>query len=325
MNPGAYVIVVGWYGREFFYRHLVDEYWELPEEHQWLREYSRAFHHESKNLKSLEKYLETQGRVVKSSELGDAAVGTKCYSCSAFFGSTDKLEACPYCHRIGSLRQSMFSDIDYWRDQAVKLPNPSKEKMEMANLITSEKINETDKLVGVFARNRKTYGRNLDESFYKSLIDLLVDKGYNIIWLGEKESSLQCPYRNIYDNTISENARDLELTLAMVKKCTFTIQFWTASTRLAGILGVPYLLFESPEQIWGNSGQEGYRRKLCDFGPSKLSVNHFELVRDNPDKALEVINRCIDQMEEGNFEDDFGLLESGFMAQNMKQYKESRS
>jgi hypothetical protein len=39
----------------------------------------------------------------------------------------------------------------------------------------------------------------------------------------------------------------------------FTIQFWTASTRLASMMGVPWILFESPDQIAGN-GQEG---KTC--------------------------------------------------------------
>ena len=37
-NPGLYVIVAGWYGREYLYRHLADEYWELKEEHQFLRD-----------------------------------------------------------------------------------------------------------------------------------------------------------------------------------------------------------------------------------------------------------------------------------------------
>ena len=31
-NPGAYVICVGWHGRDYLYRHLVDEYWEIEED-----------------------------------------------------------------------------------------------------------------------------------------------------------------------------------------------------------------------------------------------------------------------------------------------------
>jgi hypothetical protein len=32
-NPGKYVVVVGWHGRDFLYRHLVDEFWEIKEEY----------------------------------------------------------------------------------------------------------------------------------------------------------------------------------------------------------------------------------------------------------------------------------------------------
>lgn len=325
MNPGAYIIVVGWYGREYFYRHLVDEFWEMPEEHQWLREYTRAFHHESKNLASIEKYLETQGRVMTSRSLGDFAVGSKCYSCSAFFGSIKRHEECPYCKRVGSLQNSMFADIEGWRNKVVRLPIPSKNKMNFAKDIISSGVVNNGKFIGVFARSRKTYGRNLNADFYNKLCDLLISKGYDIIWLGEKESTLKCPRDDIFDFSRSPLARDLEQTLAIIKLCSFTIQFWTASTRLASIMGVPYLLFESPEQIWGNNGQEGYRRKLCDFGPSKLSINHFELVRKNPNKGIEVVNRCINSMENNDFEDDFGLLETDYMAKIMKFNKERNS
>ena len=31
--PGCYVIAMGWYGREYLYRHLVDEFWELDEKY----------------------------------------------------------------------------------------------------------------------------------------------------------------------------------------------------------------------------------------------------------------------------------------------------
>ena len=40
--PGAYVIAVGWYGREYLYRHLVDEFWELKEEEQKLIDRSKS-------------------------------------------------------------------------------------------------------------------------------------------------------------------------------------------------------------------------------------------------------------------------------------------
>ena len=44
-NSDKYIIVVGWQGRKYFYQHLVDEFWEINDEHMWLREFSRAFHH----------------------------------------------------------------------------------------------------------------------------------------------------------------------------------------------------------------------------------------------------------------------------------------
>lgn len=85
-NPGYYTIVIGWHGREYFYRHLADEFWELKEEYQWLREYCRAFHHDSKNLDKVEKSVEEYGKVVPSSYLGRLAVGNICLDCK-FFGA----------------------------------------------------------------------------------------------------------------------------------------------------------------------------------------------------------------------------------------------
>jgi hypothetical protein len=35
-------------------------------------------------------------------------------------------------------------------------------------------------------------------------------------------------------------ARDLELTLAIISQLQFTVQFWTASTRLAAMVGTPF-------------------------------------------------------------------------------------
>jgi hypothetical protein len=68
-KEGYYYIVVGWYGRKYLYQHLVDEYWEIKEEFMWLREYSKAFHHNSKNLKRIENSLSNNGIVLKSEHL----------------------------------------------------------------------------------------------------------------------------------------------------------------------------------------------------------------------------------------------------------------
>ena len=65
---------------------------------------------------------------------------------------------------------------------------------------------------------------------------------YNPIWLGEKQSTLACPVSDVVDMTRKPEARDLELTLAIVSQLEFTIQFWTASTRLSALVGTPYLV-----------------------------------------------------------------------------------
>jgi hypothetical protein len=76
MYPGAYIIAVGWHGREYLYRHLVDEFWEIKEEYQWLREYSRAFISESKNIARLEKSLGEHGQVLSGRILDTFVLGT---------------------------------------------------------------------------------------------------------------------------------------------------------------------------------------------------------------------------------------------------------
>ena len=98
-NPGKYVICVGWYGREYLYRHLVDEYWEMHEEFQWLREFSQAFQHSSKNLERLETSLEQSGVVFKGSYMGRLCLGNTCLDCNHFWG--DESETCK-CEKCGS-------------------------------------------------------------------------------------------------------------------------------------------------------------------------------------------------------------------------------
>lgn len=312
-HPGRYKIVMGWHGREYLYRHLVDEFWEIKEEHQWLREYCRAFHHESKNLTHIEKAVAKQGIVVPSAYLGQIAVGARCKNpkCQAFYGTNTKELCCRYCEHK-EIEQSILGDVQKWKSLAKRIPVPSEEKFK-----------EVDKyikpnMVGVFARGRVCYGRNLSPEFYVKLITLLEDMGYNPIWLGEKQTTQPCPVDHIVDFSRMEMARDMETTLAIISKCEFTVQFWTASTRLAGMMGVPYLLFESPDQIWGQ-GQEGFRRNLCDFGPRKLSVNHFHNVHNDQDKAIDIVKECILEMQQGNYDDYFGLLENDIVARSMKK------
>jgi hypothetical protein len=304
--PDKYKIVIGWHGRKYLYKHLADEFWEMKPEHMWLREYARAFHHESRNLDALEDKLKSFGVLVPSSYMGKVAVSAKCFSCGLFWScvwSNGNYEgsACPRCGKSDVL-WPLLNDVSYWKKKVVRIPDPSPEKINFARQYISGRP------VGIFARARKCYGRNLQPEFYKGLILLLREMGFEPIWLGEKVSTIPCPVDDVVDFSRMDEARDLETTLALIKNCEFTIQFWTASSRLAGMMGVPYLLFESPDQIWGK-GQEGIRRNLCDFGPRKLSINHYLNVYNNNDLGLDIVRTCIKEMMEGNWEDHMGLVD----------------
>ena len=160
--PGYYKIVIGWYGREYFYKHLVDEFWEIKEEFMPLREYARAFHNVSKNIKQLEEGLKEHGKVATASTVGKIAVANTCNDCKLFWGGTDYVEKC----KCGSenLTRSLFGDVPYWKNKAVRIPPPSEEK-----LVEADKYLKPNS-VGIFARGRKCYGRNLQPEFYKNLI-----------------------------------------------------------------------------------------------------------------------------------------------------------
>lgn len=310
-NPGKYVILAGWHGREYLYRHLVDEFWELKEEHMGLREYARAFHNSSKNIALFEKKAAKFGKVFTSEHLGRLALGVRCKDCNAYWGDVRKVTNCLKCKGTNII-QSLFGDVNQYKPTALRIPDPSPEKMELAASYLGKNP------VGVFARARKCYGRNLQPEFYVGLIKLLEDKGYSPIWLGEKATTLACPVDHIFDFSRTEQARDLETTLAIVKQLKFTVQFWTASTRLAAIMGTPYIMFESPDQIWGN-GQEGYRLNLCNFGSRKMAICHYLNVYNNNEAGLKLVAKCIEEVEQGNFEDVFDLLESEIAAQDMKK------
>jgi hypothetical protein len=89
------------------------------------------------------------------------------------------------------------------------------------------------------------------------------------------------------------------------------------------MMRTPYLLFESPDQIWGN-GQEGYRRNLCDFGPRKLAINHFLNVYEDNETGLEIVDRCLDEMAVDNWEDVVGLVESKDAVEAMRSGNKDR-
>jgi ADP-heptose:LPS heptosyltransferase len=177
--------------------------------------------------------------------------------------------------------------------------------------------------VGIFARSRKAYGRNLPSEFYINLIKNLEKKGYNPIWLGEKQSVLPCPVDHIVDFSRMPESRDLELTLAIISNLKFTVQFWTASTRLASIIGIPWILFETPDQIAGN-GQEGKRIALTtDSNKKKLILAHYFNVLENQDRALKVLDEAIDEMCQNNWDDVLGLIEDEGIVNDMLKKQEN--
>lgn len=317
-HPAKYRIVVGWSGREYLYRHLADEFWEIKPEHMWLREYARAFHHDSKNLERVESELSKFGTVVPSAYMGRVVISAKCFDCRLFWntvylnGTYDK-KTCARCGGSNVI-WPILGDISYWKPRAVRLPSPSSSKLEEVKKYVGKNP------VGIFARSRKCYGRNLQPEFYVSLVNLLKEMGYDPIWLGEKVSTMPCPVDGIVDFSRMEESSDLESTLAIIKQCRFTVQFWTASSRLAGLMGVPYLLFESPDQIWGR-GQEGIRRNLCDFGPRKLSINHYLNVYNDNKEGIRIVEECVGEMESGNYEDHIGLVD----AEHVRRMKEENS
>lgn len=320
--PGSYVIAMGWYGREYLYRHLVDEFWELKEEYMWLREYTRAFHHNSKNLTKIEEESTWHGDVVPSNVLGKYAVSNYCRTCGMFWHEwRKKTECCPKCESTVLVR-SIFTDINEYKPMARRVPQPSEE------VITWAKGFVGPNTVGVFARGRKAYGRNLEPDFYVRLIQLLERNGHNVIWLGEKQSTQPCPVDHVMDFSRMPESRDLEKTLAIVTQLDFTVQFWTASTRLSGMTGTPFLLFESPEQIYVSysglcSAQEGKRLELCSFGPKKIVVAHYKNVVEDPDKALELVDRAIGEMKDGNYEEIIGMVEDEWFTEIMQgEHKE---
>lgn len=311
-NAGKYIVCVGWYGREYLYRHLVDEFWELPESCQFLREFTMAFVHTSKNLSNIEKKLEQFGNVYKSQNMGSICLGNTCLDCKNFWGETKENLVCPKCGSK-NLKKSIFNDIQNSKKEAVNIPRPKENMLEKAKIYLKENP------VGVYARGRVCYGRNLPPDFYVKLIKRLEDRGYNPIWLGEKQSVLPCPVPHILDFSRMPESRDLELVLAIISHLKFTVQFWTASTRLASAMKVPWLLFESPNQIVGN-GQEGIRIALTtDEDKKKLVLSNYFNVLENQEDALNLVDSSIDEIEANDWKEVVGMVDEVDLIKQMLQ------
>jgi len=279
---GYYVVVMGWHGREYLYRHLVDEFWELKPEYHWLREYCRAYHHASRNLRRVEKAVgRNLGRVIDANYFSVITL------------------------------QQIYPNIDAFKKIACWIPTPGTEAYAAV-----EKFLKPNS-VGVTARYRKCYGRNLQIDFYKRLLDMLQEMGYDPVWIGEPGTTYECPYSHITNFRDSVEASDLEKTLALVSKLQFTIQFWTASTRLAGLMGTPFIIFESPDQIYG-MGHEGLRLRLCTRGKKKLVISHFYNVYNDNDGGLRLVERAISEMRENNWNDIVGMVDDQQVVQGLR-------
>lgn len=301
-NPNCYIIVMGWHGREYLYRHLADEFWEIKEEYQFLRDYALAFHNSSKNLEKIEKAVKQYGRVISSQAVGKLVVGNQCNVCNYFWGQVEHVMACPQCN-TRNINKALFADTRYWRKHITPIPAPSREKMLQARQYLGQHP------VGVIARNRVTYGRNLPAEFYVKLVKLLQNMGFTPLWLGEKQTTLECPVEGIVDLTRKQEAKDLELTLAIVSQLKFTVQFWTASTRLSCLTGTPYIIFESPDQLFG-IGQEAYRLSLCTKNnAAKIVLSNFIKISENHDLGIDLLKEAIEEMSQNNWSLKMGAVD----------------
>lgn len=309
-HQGAYFICVGWYGREYLYRHLVDEFWEINENFQWLREYSNAFSSSSKNLTKLNRYLNNFGIVYNAQALASICLSRACKVCGNVWGDLKNDTPCPKCNSK-DIEQGILHDIPYHKRLAVQIPRPSINYLNLAKKYLKPNS------VGIFARGRALYGRNLPLDFYKKLIFLLEEKGFNPIWLGEKQSVLPCPVDHIVDFSRLPESRDLELTLSIIANLEFTIQFWTASTRLASMVGTPWILFESPDQIVGH-GQEGMRIAITtDANKKKLVLANYKTVLEKEKETLECVEQAIKEIYQNNWDDIIGPVESSALIESM--------
>lgn len=289
---GYYSIAIGWHGRGFLYKHIVDEFWETQPEHQWLRDYCRAFHHESRNLRLLEKSVRRkQGILANANELSIVAL------------------------------RDVLPKVNQVKPYAAypRISDNSEKLQELKNQFLNK-----PRMVGITARNRRCYGRNLDIDFYKKLIDLLEEMGYNPVWLGEIATTYECPCPHIPDFRSSKHAYDLEKTLLLVSQLEFTVQFWTASSRLAGLVGVPYIIFESPDQIWG-AGQEGIRLNLCTKGQQKkLVIAHFKKIAADHEHGLKLVQQAVLEIQCHNYNDIIGAVDDPAWTEFLRDKNDKR-
>lgn len=306
-NPDCYIIVVGWHGRSFLYSKMADEYWELSEDHQWLREYSDAFRNDSRNISNLEVKLSQYGRVVNGSSFSQMCVHYFCVECKHGFVTHNHINTkCQKCNGDNLVRP-LFGDLSASKKRFVSVPTPSMEKHDAMRRFVHGKP------IAIFARNRLRYGRNLSINFYQKLINLIKEMGYQPIWMGEKQSVHACPDPTIVDFTSHPESNDLECTLALLSMCNYTMQYYTASTRLAAMVKTPWILFESADQLVGN-GQEGMRIILTtEQEKKKLVIANFQRLLENEDEGIRHSRIAIEEMDQGNHKTIVAMVDNSDM------------
>lgn len=295
-NPNYRIVFLGWPNRDYYYKHLVDEYWEITGDYSHLRSSARAMFNESISIVYLENYLKKYGKVISSQALGNQLVECMCLECKNRVGSIKEIKVCSRCMST-NVRQSILSDIKSFYKEFKYLPAFKKFVEIPANS------------VAIFARKRDAYGRNLSKDFYVKLIEMLKDQGYNPIWLGESCSILPCPVKDILDFT-KDGDIPLEKTIQIVSECIFSIQFWTASTRISIQAETPFIIIETPDQIYGQ-GQEGARLKFLNPKkiPCKLILSNFKSFTESENEGLEIIKKCIHEfINESNYNECIGLV-----------------
>jgi hypothetical protein len=308
------IVCVGWQGREVLYENFADEFWAIDPKFNYLRNYTRAFAGFSKNIRNIEKALAKFGFVYKCATIGNYFLKNDCPKCLKIIYGVD-IKKCPQC-KNGEIKRSILGDVSLHKKKYVHLDL----NLEKYKFWVNEVIHK--KTIGIFARGRVTYGRNLSDVFYINLIRGIKDRGYDVIWIGEKESTLPCPVSDVFDFTKCEYSNDLGRCLALVQNCAATFQAWTASTRLSQIVNTPYCLVESPDQLYGR-GQEGRRLYLLtpDMNNKKIILSDYAEVKT---QQLEFSTFCLDNffdfLENKNSNDIVGYVSNiGHVKSQMKE------
>ena len=309
------LVCIGWEGREILYKNYVDEFWGLKPEYNFLRNYTRAFGGASKNIRNIENVLSKQNFVYKSGHVGNYFLKNECPKCLKIMHGSH-IEKCSQCGNknikksiLGGLQESKKKYFEYYL-------NLDEYKHWAKHLINN-------KTIGIFARKRPAYGRNLSEEFYIKLIDGIKKEGYDVIWLGERESTMKCPVKDIFDFTTSQYADDLGRCLSLVSRCSATFQAWTASTRISQLTNVPFCLVESPEQLYGR-GQEGRRLYLLtkDFDKKKILLSDYYEIKNQQENFAEYcLDNFFDFLHNKNSNDVVGYVSN--YENVIKQMKEN--